>query len=279
MAASDALPDTKLNLPAYSTNNQPLASTTPTDPPPPEIPGFVVQQKLGHGGMGVVYQALDSNLGRAVAVKMLLAGTADATRLERFRVESAALARLNHPHILMVHQAGVTAQGQPFLVTELVSGGTLAERCNHQPQDPNASTRLVLLLAKAVQAAHQEGILHRDLKPANVLLAKPAPEPALNCAWGWPKLADFGLAKFLEADHPAATRSGQIMGSPPYMAPEQVAGESTPSVRQRMCMAWEPSCTNCSQGSRHIRTSFGTSHQRRPVPSAPGCLPPWKPFV
>ena len=223
MAASASSPPTLSWPSAPSTGAEPPAPTVALTP---EITGFTLHQELGRGGMGVVYQATDQHLGRPVAVKMLLAGVADPVRLERFKVESAALAKLSHPHILTVYQAGLTTQGQPFLVTELVPGGSLAQKIAHQPQDPEDSARLLLVLARAVQAAHQAGILHRDLKPGNVLLAPAASEPALNCVWGWPKLADFGLAKFLEADHPGATRTGQIMGSPPYMAPEQVIGDT-----------------------------------------------------
>src|SRR5262249_3628561 len=113
--------------------------------------------------------------------------------------------------------------GRPSLAVEFVAGGSLARGLGGEPQPPRDAARLVLLLARAVQAAHRAGLVHRDLKPANVLLAPPADEPALNCAWGWPKLTDFGLARRVEGG--AGTHSGMVMGTPRYMAPEQAEGK------------------------------------------------------
>jgi serine/threonine protein kinase len=115
--------------------------------------------------------------------------------------------------------------GQPYFVLELVDGPSLAQKLQGQPQPPREAARLVLLLARAVQAAHQKGIIHLDLKPANVLLASPADEPALNTAYGCPKITDFGLAK-LEHDPEGPTASGPVQGTPCYMAPEQTTGKT-----------------------------------------------------
>jgi serine/threonine protein kinase len=193
------------------------------DPLPHRIPGYEILGVLGRGGMGVVYRARDLALNRVVALKMVLAGSAAAPeQLARFRAEAEALARLRHPHIVQVHTCGEHA-GQPYFVLEYVEGGSLAERLRGQPQPPRDAARLVLLLARAVHAAHQAGIVHRDLKPANILLGPPADEPALNSALGWPKVTDFGLARYL--DEASRTADGTLLGTPSYMAPEQAAGK------------------------------------------------------
>jgi serine/threonine-protein kinase len=188
----------------------------------PRIPGYEVLAELGRGGGGVVYRARDA-LNREVAIKMVLAGAAaSAQELARFRLEAESVARLQHPHVVQVFNWGET-NGQPFFVMEYVPGGSLARRLDGRPQPPGDAARLVLLLARAVQAAHERGIVHRDLKPGNVLLAPAGSEPALNSAWGQPKVSDFGLARRLEPGL-ALTAPESILGTPAYMAPEQAAG-------------------------------------------------------
>ncbi|HQR08036.1 MAG TPA: type VI secretion system contractile sheath large subunit [Gemmatales bacterium] len=212
-------------------------STAPTVPPSntaqfskphssdfntPQISGYQIERELGRGGMGIVYQATDISLQRPVAIKMSLTQSKVSAQT-RFQTEAAALARLQHPNIVQVHAAGSTMSGQTYFVMEYVAGGSLADLVGKRPQPIVESARLVQLLAKAVHAAHQRGIVHRDLKPANVLMAPPSDEPALNCAWGSPKIADFGLVKLLDnlsAGHQATT-TGDVLGTPSYMAPEQ----------------------------------------------------------
>jgi serine/threonine protein kinase len=205
---------------------QPTEGTgTGAVPPPafPRVAGFEVLAELGRGGMGVVYKARDSGLKRLVAVKQLnLAAGASAELLARFRAEAEAIARLHHPHIVQVYQWG-EQDGRPFLVLEFVPGGSLDKKLQPGvPQPVNDSARLVLLLARAVHAAHQRGIVHRDLKPGNVLLAAPADEPALNTPWGCPKVTDFGLARLCDAE--GGSVAGAVIGTPEYMAPEQAEG-------------------------------------------------------
>jgi serine/threonine protein kinase len=173
--------------------------------------------------MGVVYKARDQDLKRVVALKMIRAEGLSANGLLRFRAEAESIARLRHPHIVQVFTTGSQA-GRPFFVMEYLDGGSLAGQVHGRPQPPRDAARLVLLLARAVHAVHQQGILHRDLKPANVLLAAPADEPALNTAWGYPKVADFGLARQVDQVNPL-TATGQAVGTPAHMAPEQVRGE------------------------------------------------------
>jgi serine/threonine-protein kinase len=186
-----------------------------TAPARPEVPGYEILGELGRGGMGVVYRARQLNLNRVVALKMILAGghAADA-ELARFRSEAEAVARLQHPNIVQIHEVGEHA-GLSFFSLEYVPGGSLADRLDGTPWPPEPAARLAATLARAMHAAHQAGVVHRDLKPANVLLGKDAE----------PKVTDFGLAKRLD-DAAGPTRTGAIMGTPSYMAPEQAGGKS-----------------------------------------------------
>lgn len=182
----------------------------------PELPlvaGYMTLRVLGHGGMGVVYLAKQKGLGRLVALKMLIAGAhASQTRLARFEVEAQAVAHLQHPNIVQIYEIG-THDGLPFFSLEYVDGGNLADKVDGKPQPPAEAAQTIEVLALAMAYAHQNGIIHRDLKPVNVLLTKD----------GLPKITDFGLAKRLEGDS-TQTRSGDVMGTPSYMSPEQALG-------------------------------------------------------
>ncbi len=172
--------------------------------------------------MGRVYKARDTVLGRLVAVKVLRAGDleAESARL-RFRTEAEAVARLDHPNIVPVYEVGDHG-GPPYLVMALVEGGSLGDHLPRFAQDPRAAAALVVTVARAVHHAHQRGVLHRDLKPSNVLLQAQGLQP-LGLAV--PKIADFGLAKLLGADA-GLTRTGDLVGTPSYMAPEQASGSA-----------------------------------------------------
>jgi serine/threonine-protein kinase len=168
--------------------------------------------------MGVVYLARQVGLNRLVALKTVLAGPhAGPEELARFRGEAEAVARLQHPNIVQVYEVG-EHDGRPYFTQEFVDGAGLDHRLREAPLAARAAAELLQTLARAVQAAHERGVVHRDLKPANVLLA----------ADGTPKITDFGLAKRLAgADGEAPTgrtRTGAILGTPGYMAPEQAAG-------------------------------------------------------
>jgi serine/threonine protein kinase/tetratricopeptide (TPR) repeat protein len=175
---------------------------------------FELLAELGRGGMGVVYKARHRQLNRIVALKMIGAGeqAGDEVR-QRFLVEAEAIARIHHPNIVQIYDIG-EADGRPFVSLEMLEGGSLADRLKGTTQPGRAAARLVATLASAVDAAHQAGIVHRDLKPPNVLFDRD----------GTPKITDFGLAKRLEVDE-GHTRTGQVMGTPCYMAPEQARGE------------------------------------------------------
>ncbi len=182
-------------------------------PPEIQLEGYEILGELGRGGMGVVYRALDVRLKRVVALKMILAGVhADPEDLKRFQLEAEAVAQLQHPNIVQIHDVG-EHEGKPYFSLEFVEGGELATQIAGEPQPPDEAARLVETLSRAMQFAHERNIIHRDLKPANVLLT----------ADGQPKITDFGLAKRLEDDS-GQTASGSIMGTPSYMAPEQAGG-------------------------------------------------------
>jgi tetratricopeptide (TPR) repeat protein/predicted Ser/Thr protein kinase len=178
----------------------------------PVIPGYEILGELGRGGMGVVYKARQCSLDRLVALKMILVGADKAVRV-RFRTEAEAVARLQHPSIVQIHEIG-EHDGTPFLSLEYVDGGNLQEKVAHTAQPEREAALLVETLARAMHHTHLCGILHRDLKPNNILLT----------ADGTPKITDFGLAKFLDrGDGP--TRADALIGTPNYMPPEQAAGD------------------------------------------------------
>ncbi len=177
---------------------------------PIDIPGYSIKKQLGRGGMGVVYLARDEHLERLVAIKML---AAHATHLrDRFDSEIRAVAALKHPNIAQLY-ASNEMNGVPFFVMEYVDGESLESHLNNKPKDPRDAAELVTILAQAIEYTHQQGLLHRDLKPSNVLLASD----------GTPKIADFGLAKSVTGNS-SATQTGEILGTPSYMAPEQASG-------------------------------------------------------
>ena len=176
---------------------------------------FELLEEIARGGMGVVFKARQVSLHRLVAVKMILSRQiASQDDLRRFEIEAEAVARLQHPNVVQIYAVGDT-DGQPYLALEYVEGGSLAKKLDGAPQPARQAAELVECLARAIQVAHQHGIVHRDLKPANVLLT---PE-------GVPKIADFGLAKRVEVDT-GETRTGVILGTPSYMAPEQAGGSA-----------------------------------------------------
>jgi len=182
---------------------------------PAFVGGYRIEGELARGGVGVVYVAHDPKLERRVALKLLRAGEgATPTQLERFRREARAASRLRHRHLISVHEVG-EAGGQSFLVMDLVPGSSLAQRIEAEgPLDPREAARLAQQLAAALQHAHEHAILHRDVKPGNVLVD----DEGQAC------LTDFGLAKEVEGEQ-GVTITGEVVGTPAYMAPEQADGE------------------------------------------------------
>jgi WD40 repeat protein len=179
------------------------------------VPGYEIESVLGRGGMGVVYKARHLALKRTVALKMVLAGGhAGPRELARFRIEAEAVARLQHPNIVQIHEVG-EADEHPYCALEFVEGGNLAGKIDGKPLPAREAAKLVEALARAMQLAHSRNVVHRDLKPANILLT----------AEGTPKITDFGLARQMDRDI-GATQAGAILGTPSYMAPEQASGHA-----------------------------------------------------
>jgi serine/threonine-protein kinase len=171
--------------------------------------------EIGRGGMGVVYRARQSSLGRTVALKVILRGEfATPTDLARFRAEAAAAAHLDHPHLVPVYEVGAQ-DGQPYFTMKYITGSTLSQKLADGPLAAREAAALLLPVCRAIADAHQNGILHRDLKPSNILID----------ADGKPHVSDFGLARRIDsAGSPSLTQTGAIVGTPSYMSPEQAAG-------------------------------------------------------
>jgi serine/threonine protein kinase len=207
---------------------------------PDAIAGYEILDELGSGGMGVVFKARQTALQRLVALKMLRrASPVTAEQIARLRTEAEALARLQHPNIVQVHEIG-EHEGRPYLVMEYVAGPDLARRLAGRPQRPRDAARLVEVLARAVQAVHDCGIIHRDLKPGNILVQESgdggqgsevrgdAAGRADSCLLSTDsclKITDFGLAVD-PATMSRLTQPGMAVGTPCYMAPEQARGRA-----------------------------------------------------
>ncbi|MEO8097709.1 MAG: protein kinase [Acidobacteriota bacterium] len=186
------------------------------------IGSYRLEAPLGEGGMGVVYRAHDTRLNRSVAIKFLSEGVADAAARRRFQREAQMASSLNHPHILTVHDAG-ELDGRQYLVTEFLDGGTWGEWLKRERRTWRQVIEKLIGVADGLATAHSANILHRDIKPANILLASN----------GYAKLADFGLAKLAAEESPdpertltaGATLPGLVIGTIPYMSPEQASGQ------------------------------------------------------
>jgi serine/threonine protein kinase len=186
-------------------------------PAPPMVPGYEVLGEIARGGMGIVYKARHLALGRVVALKLIGAGEPASERaVRRFRQGARAASALDHPGIVPIYEIG-DHQGRHYLSMALVEGPTLQEWVRrHGTPPPHQARAILTALADAVEFAHRRGVLHRDLKPDNVLLQGSSDSDPR------PRIADFGLARRLEED--GLTLTGQILGTPAYMAPEQATG-------------------------------------------------------
>jgi WD40 repeat protein/serine/threonine protein kinase len=222
----------------------PFGPTGEAEFAPPLVPGYEILHEVGRGGMGVVYKARHLRLNRIVALKMILTGAhAGPTERERFRREAEAVAALQNPNIVQIFDVG-EANGHPFLALEFVDGGSLAANLSGEPWESRRAAALIETLARTMQFAHDAGIVHRDLKPGNILLQvegrkaegqKTGPpssgslDPAaLRLGDLRAKVTDFGLAKRLDESLGAdgGTRTGAVMGTPSYIAPEQASGKA-----------------------------------------------------
>ena len=186
-------------------------------PPMRVVDDYELVEELARGGMGVVYKAVQRSLNRTVALKMILAGSlASPADRQRFQTEAEAAAQLDHPGIVPIYEVGLytNPQGdQPYYSMAFIEGASLEDLIHDEPMEERKAAEMVLEIASAVAYAHSQGIIHRDLKPANILLD----------AEGRPRITDFGLAKQADSDS-QLTATGQMMGTPSFMPPEQVAG-------------------------------------------------------
>jgi serine/threonine-protein kinase len=204
---SAVLPPT---LPSGGSNDFPSGTLTL----PARFGDYELVQEIGRGGMGVVYRAQQASLGREVAVKMILRGQlASQADRDRFEAEAQAAARLDHPGIVPVYEVG-EIDGRPYFSMKHVCGTTLAQRLADGPLPPREAATLLAKVARAIHFAHMRGVLHRDLKPSNILLDE----------LGEPHVTDFGLAKQISGAD-TLTKTGAVLGTPAYMAPEQASGQ------------------------------------------------------
>ncbi len=215
----------------------PLLRSTPPSHPGPDADGppsghpatlspghlvkvgrYCVLGLLGEGGMGAVYEAEQDSPHRRVALKVIRPGLLSPAFLKRFAQEVEILGRLHHPGIAQIHEAGLAEDGRPFFAMEFIRGLSLDEYARLHGLDVDARVGLLARVCDAVQHAHDRGVVHRDLKPANILVEET----------GQPKVLDFGVARATGADlqsGPGLTRTGQMLGTPSYMSPEQVTAD------------------------------------------------------
>lgn len=209
----DAGDDNFLEVPALNLAAQSLAEGK-KDLIGAQVGPYRILEPIGAGGMGEVFLAQDGRLGRRIALKILPAEfAADAGRVRRFELEARAASALDHPNVLVIHDVGVH-EGLPFIASEYLEGETLRDRLTAASLPIAKAVEFGIQIARALAAAHENGILHRDLKPENIFVTSE----------GRIKILDFGLAK-LTASHPDATEAGMIMGSAGYLSPEQIRGQ------------------------------------------------------
>jgi serine/threonine protein kinase len=229
---------------------------------------YVIERELGRGGMATVYLARDLKHGRDVALKVLHSELAASLGPERFQREIETVARLQHPHILTVHDSGEAA-GQLWFTMPFVEGESLRDRLRREQQLPvEAALRIATDAARALQYAHEHGVIHRDIKPENLLLTKD----------GSTLVADFGIARALSGGDDRLTETGISVGTPAYMSPEQAAGDRALDARTDVyalgtvlyeMLAGEPPFTGTAQAVIAKRFSGEVPRVRRVRPSVP----------
>ena len=208
-------------LPSEGSLTGQLGHTSAPDAQQCQIGPYLIHEKLGEGGFGIVYRAEQCQpLRRTVALKAIKPGMDSREVIARFEGERHALALMDHPHIARVLDAGATPEGRPYFVMELVAGIPITDYCEQHHFSIRQRMELFITVCEAVQHAHQKGIIHRDLKPSNVLISEREGRPDA-------KVIDFGISKALTSSltaNTAMTTTGQMIGTIPYMSPEQICG-------------------------------------------------------
>ncbi|MCL4854519.1 MAG: serine/threonine protein kinase, partial [Bryobacteraceae bacterium] len=186
----------------------------------PRVGPYKLLEPIGEGGFGVVYMAEQTRpVRRKVALKVIKPGMDSRSVIARFEAERQALAMMDHPHIARAFDAGTTEEGRPYFVMELVRGRPIVQSCDELKLGPRQRLELFVQVCRAVQHAHQKGVIHRDLKPSNILVTIHDDKPV-------PKIIDFGVAKAIGqqlTDQTVYTAFAQLIGTPLYMSPEQAA--------------------------------------------------------
>src|SRR4051794_9225645 len=229
---------------------------------------YRIEDEIGSGGMSTVYRAFDETLEREVAIKLMHSDiSSDPAALERFRREARTVAQLSHPHVVMVIDAGED-NGHPYIVFEHVSGETLKARIRHEgPLPIGEAVAYAIEIGRALQAAHERGLVHRDVKPQNVLIDEE----------GRAKVTDFGIALRLEAE--GLTAAGRVVGTTDYVSPEQAMGQDVSGqsdvyslgiVFFEMLVGTVPfkGESGVSVAMKHVREGIPDVQRRRPQVSA-----------
>ena len=226
----------------YADLTERFQSTAADSQPPRQLGDFELGAELGRGGMGIVYRARQRSLGRDVAVKIILRGAlASPAEQARFQAEAAAIAQLDHPQIVPIYDVGI-ADGYQYFGMKLIDGQTFATKIAEGPLPERNAVELVMAVARAIQYAHQQGVIHRDLKPANILLDQ----------LGQPHVSDFGLAKQVDATA-SLTQTGAILGTPAYMAPNKRPAAAVLWAPRQTSTAWAPFSMPRSPADPHCR--------------------------
>ncbi len=200
-----------------------MLTTSPFDGDLGMLGEYRVRRRIGQGGMAFVVEAIDTRLDRTVALKILRSLRTENESKDRFLREAKSIAGVRHPNIIAIHGVANSPQGVPFIAMELMSGGSLQDRLRlGEPIGWKSIAEWIAQIADGLQAAHQAGLIHRDIKPSNILLSD---DPVQTV-----KLADFGLARFVEVEH-SMTQTGMLMGTPSYMSPEHIAAPESVDAR------------------------------------------------
>ena len=247
----------------------PTVDCVAVERPGGQIGPYKLRERIGVGGMGVVWAAEQSHpLRRKVAIKVIKPGMDSEQVLARFEAERKALSLMDHPNIARVLDAGTTEQGRPYFVMELIRGVSITEYCDAHTLTVSERLGLFVDVCKAIQHAHQKGIIHRDIKPSNVLITEQDGYPIV-------KVIDFGVAKALY--HPLTDRTVytgvfQAIGTLSYMSPEQAASALWTWTREQTCTVWASCSMNCSPVQRPLTAPISSERPSKKLVDSSGSM-------